>query len=98
MIGRARRSFLFSIGLLILGFIAIAGALVYRSSRGDAAPEAPAAYAGAPLALPNGAELLSAVATGGTVSVTYRLGPATFVRVFDGNSGQLANEYEILLE
>ena len=33
IIGRARKSFMLSIGLLVLGFIAIGGALVYRSSQ-----------------------------------------------------------------
>jgi len=43
VISRARRSFLLSIGLLVVGFIIIGVALVYRSGRTpEAAPATPA--------------------------------------------------------
>jgi hypothetical protein len=65
ILGRARKSFLFSIGLLLLGFIAIGGALVYRATR-DAPP--PTTFEADALQLPRGAEVISAIASGGVVT------------------------------
>jgi hypothetical protein len=99
IIGRARRSFLFSIGLLIIGFIAIGGALVYRASR-DSAPAAPvgADYVIASLKVPAGAEIVSAVAADGKLTVTYRIGAMTSVRIFDGRSGEMIREIPVVSE
>lgn len=98
IIGRARRSFLFSIGLLIVGFIAIGGALVYRASRdGGSAPQG-ADYVIAALKVPSGADIVSAVAADGKVTVTYKIGAMTSVRIFDGKSGEMLREIPVLSE
>jgi hypothetical protein len=99
IIGRARRSFLFSIGLLIVGFIAIAGALVYRSAQsGGGAAASGADYVIASLNIPAGAEIISAVAADGQVTVTYRAGPMTSVRIFDGKTGEMVREIPVVSE
>jgi hypothetical protein len=100
VIGRARRSFMFSIGLLIVGFIVIGGALVYRATRDQGPPAAPAATADAAPAvkLPQGAEIVSAVAAGGEISVTYRNGAATSLRIFDGRTGAILREIPVVSE
>jgi len=97
IIGRARKSFMFSIGLLIVGFIAIAGALVYRSSQTPSGGTG-ADYVIAALKIPAGAEIISAVAADGQLTVTYRAGPMTSVRIFDGRSGELLREIPVLSE
>ena len=97
MLARARRSFLVSIGVLLLGFIAIAGVLVYRSSQGSG-QQAAGQYAAQALRLPQGAEIVSAVASGGTVSVTYRIGPSLQVRIFDGTTGEMKQQLDIVTE
>lgn len=98
IIGRARRSFLFSIGLLIVGFIAIGGALVYRASQsGDTQPTG-ADYAIVAMKMPAGAEIVSAVAADGQLTVTYKLGAMTSVRIFDGKSGEMVREIPIVSE
>ena len=99
IIKRARTSFLFTIGLLILGFIAIAGALVYRASR-DTAPAAAsnADYAIAALKVPDGAEVVSAVAADGRVTLTYRTGTTMSVRIFDGKTGEILREIPVVTE
>lgn len=97
IIGRARKSFLFSIGLLLLGFIAIGGALVYRASRDDGAGKG-ADYVIAALKVPPGAEVVSAVAAAGQVTVTYRVGAMTSVRIFDGKSGEMIREIPVVSE
>lgn len=100
IMGRARKSFLFSIGLLIVGFIAIGGALVYRASQsGDGGGNAGSGdYVIAALNVPNGAEIVSAVAADGLLTVTFRAGPMTSVRIFDGKTGALVREIPVLSE
>lgn len=96
IIGRARMSFLFSIGLLIVGFIAIAGALVYRSTQGGGGSASD--YVISSLTLPAGAEIVSAVAADGQLTVTYRSGAMTSVRIFDGKTGEMLREVPVLSE
>lgn len=97
--GRARKSFLFSIGLLIVGFIAIGGALVYRASQsGDGGSSQGSDYVIASLKIPAGAEIISAVAADGQLTITYRAGPMTSVRIFDGKSGEMIREIPVVSE
>lgn len=97
IIARARKSFLLSIGLLICGFIIIGGVLVYRAAQGDAGG-AGADYVIAALKVPQEAEIVSAVAADGQVTVTYRVGPLTSVRIFDGRSGEVVREIPVVRE
>jgi hypothetical protein len=97
IIGRARKSFVFSIGLLLVGFIAIGGALVYRASRDDGNASG-GAYSAAAVKIPHGAEVVSAVAAGGQISVTYRNGSAASLRVFDGKTGAIIREIPVVSE
>jgi hypothetical protein len=99
LIARARRSFLFSIGLLIVGLLAVGGVIVYKStqSSGSAAPGG-ADYALAAVKVPTGAEVISAVAAGGQISVTYKTGATTSIRIFDGRTGEMVREVPVLNE
>ncbi len=85
-----------SIGLLVVGLIAIGGALVYRTSQSSG--KAGSDYVIAALKIPDGGEVVSAVAADGQVTVTYRLGPMTSVRIFDGKSGDLIREIPVVSE
>ncbi len=96
MLGRARKSFMVSIGLLVVGLIAVGGALVYRASQSD--PKAGSDYVIAALKIPQGGEVVSAVAADGRLTVTYRLGALTSVRIFDGKSGELIREIPVVSE
>lgn len=100
IIGRARKSFLFSIGLLIVGFLAIGGALIFRSvNMGTGGGTTTGAdYVIASLKIPSGAEVVSAVAADGKVTLTYRSGLMTSVRIFDGKTGELIREIPVLSE
>ncbi|MEQ1769743.1 MAG: hypothetical protein ABL879_07865 [Devosia sp.] len=101
IIGRARQSFLFSIGILIVGFIVIGGALVYRSMQVTPAAPAPASvadYSIASVKLPAGAQLVSASADGGMVTVTYRVGANTSIRILDGSTGEIVREIPVVSE
>jgi hypothetical protein len=90
LLGRARRSFGISIGILLLGFMAIGFALVYRVMR-DSPPPAMAET----IVLPAGAEVISAVTTEGAVQVTYRTGETVMLSVFDAGSGELQRSVAI---
>lgn len=82
MLGKARRSFGISIGILLLGFMAIGFALVYRVMR-DAPPPAIAES----VVLPVGAEVISAVVSEGAINVTYTLDGVTTLALFDQGTG-----------
>jgi hypothetical protein len=96
IINRARRSFMVSIGLLLVGFIAIGGALVYRATRDEGGVAV--RYAVDTLRLPASAEVLSSSAAEGLVTVTYRVGSAVSIRVFDGKTGTVAREIHLVAE
>ena len=97
MLNRARKSFMVSVGLLLLGLIAILGAVVYRTSQ--ATPDAQGGeYVITALEIPAGAEVVSAVAADGTLTVTYRLGAMTSVRIFDGRSGEMLHDIPVVSE
>jgi len=90
MLGKARRSFGISIGILLLGFMAIGFALVYRVMR-DAPPPAIAAE----VSLPAGAEVVSAVVAEGAINVTYSLDGTVTLALFDQGTGELTRSVEI---
>ena len=96
IIGRARKSFAFSVGLLLVGFIAIGGALIYRASRNDQGSTPASSYSAAAVKVPAGAEVISAVASGGHLSVTYRNGSAVSIRIFDGQTGAIIREIPVV--
>jgi hypothetical protein len=96
VLNRARKSFLVSMGLLVVGLMAVGGALVYRASQSDAKPGGD--YVIASLKIPPGGEVVSAVAAGGQVTVTYKLGAMTSVRIFDGKSGEMVREIPVVSE
>lgn len=87
-----------TMGLLVLGFIAIGGALIYRSANSGGGSAAGGEYVIASLKLPPGAEVVSAVAADGKVTLTYKSGLMTSVRIFDGKSGEMIREIPVVSE
>jgi hypothetical protein len=81
---KARRSFAISIGVLLLGFMAIGFALVYRAMR-DTPPPAVAES----VTLPAGAEVVSALVSEGAINVTYTVDGVTTLALFDQGTGEL---------
>ena len=79
---------------MLIGFIAIGGALVYRATR---APAQDATYSAGALPVPEGAEIVSAVASDGLMTLTYRIGPATQIRIFNGESGTMLRQMDVVL-
>lgn len=87
---RARRSFGISIGILLLGFMAIGFALVYRVMR-DAPPPAVVEE----VVLPGDVEVLAAVLAEGNINVTYRDGTNVWLVVFDRGTGEEVSRIRI---
>jgi hypothetical protein len=81
---KARRSFGISIGILLVGFMAIGFAIVYRVMR-DAPPPAVVEA----VAIPAGAEVVSAMVSDGAVNVTYTINGITTLALFDQATGAL---------
>jgi hypothetical protein len=102
MMKKARIAFAIMIGVMILGLILVGGTLVYRLTRGDVpgatGASAETTYSAASLKLPAGATIISAVAAGGDISVTYRNGSATALRIFDGRTGAILREVPLVSE
>ncbi len=90
MLGKARRSFGISIGILLLGFMAIGFALVYRAMR-DAPPPATAQA----VTLPEGAVVVSATVSEGAIVVTYTLNGVTTLSLFNQQTGELTRSLAI---
>lgn len=90
MFSKARRSFGISIGILLLGFMAIGFALVYRVMR-----DAPPPVMAASINVPAGAEVLSALVSDGAVNVTYVINGVTTLALFDQATGTLTREVVI---
>lgn len=97
MLARARKSFIVSVGLLGVGLIAVLGAVVYRTSQ-SSAPAGGGDYVIASLPVPSGAEVVSAVAADGKLTVTFKVGAMTSVRIYDGKSGALIREVPVVSE
>lgn len=90
---RARRSFAISMGILLVGFMAIGVALVYRATR-DAPPPATVEA----VALPAGAEVISSVMAEGRINVTYSLDGAVMLVLYDAATGELVREIALSAE
>jgi len=90
MLGKARRSFGISIGILLLGFMAIGFALVYRVMRD--APPPPVAEA---VTLPAGAVIIGASVNEGAINVTYTIDGVTTLSLFNQETGELTRSVTI---
>lgn len=82
-------------GLLVLGLVAIGIVILLRSGSGSGGASD---YVIASMSIPAGAEIISAVAADGQLTVTYRAGAMTSVRIFDGKSGEMLREIPVLSE
>lgn len=96
IINRARRRAAISMLILLMGFMTIAGVVVYRLSTMTSNPGA--AFALDSVSVPAGAEVISATAQGGLVTVTYRLEGDTAIRLYDGESGEMVGEIAVVGE
>lgn len=90
ILGKARRSFAISIGILLLGFMAIGFALVYRAMR-----DTPPPTIAESVVLPAGADVMSALVSDGAINVTYVVDGVTTLALFDAATGEMTREVVI---
>jgi ABC-type uncharacterized transport system permease subunit len=89
-LAKARRSFAISMGTLLLGFMAIAFALVYRVLRDQPPPTI-----AAEVSLPAGASVVSALVSDGQINVTYTIDGVTTLALFDQATGEMSRQVVI---
>lgn len=66
---------------------------------GSATPTTSATdYALAAVKVPSGAEVISAIAADGKVTVSYKAGAVTSIRIFDGRTGEMIREVPVVSE
>ena len=83
----------------MVGLLAVGGAIVYKSTQGGSAPASSGTdYAIAAMKIPKDAVVISAVAADGKLTVTYKTGLMTSVRIFDGKTGEMIREIPVLSE
>ncbi|MCY1556175.1 hypothetical protein D9M68_929040 [compost metagenome] len=90
MFSKARRSFGISIGILLLGFMAIGFALVYRVMR-----DAPPPVVAEQVKVPAGAQVVSALINDGAIHVTYIVDGVATLALFDQASGEMTRQVTI---
>jgi hypothetical protein len=96
IINKARRRAAISMLILLIGFMAVAGVVVYRLS--TMAPNPGGAYALESVSVPAGAEVISAQAQDGLVTVTFRLGDAVTIRVVNGADGEILRDIAVVAD
>lgn len=72
--------------------------MVYRANQSTGNPPVGADYVISSLRLPKDATVVSAVAADGKITVTYRNGAMTSVRIIDGKTGDLIREMPVVSE
>ncbi|HHS82886.1 MAG TPA: hypothetical protein ENJ68_05130 [Devosia sp.] len=93
VIGKARRSFGFSMSILILGFMAIVLALVYRATRdGESVADR---YQLESVPVPGNAEVISLVPVRDVIALTYRVEGATMLRLIRVTDGEVIKEIPV---
>lgn len=94
-----RKHFAISISIFVVGFMVLGVAIVYRLNRASSEPVVPERpYAAQVLRLPVGAEPISSSAADGLITVTYRQGAAMQMRIFDGQTGEMVQQIDIVGE
>ncbi len=96
VIGKARRSFGFSMSILILGFMAIVLALVYRATKDR--ESADDLYVLESIVLPNGAEVISMIPVRDVIAVTYSVEGQTALRMISAETGEILKEIPVVGE
>ncbi|WDR04949.1 hypothetical protein PSQ90_11640 [Devosia rhodophyticola] len=87
IMAKARRSFLISMGILLLGFMAIGFALVYRVMR-----DSPPIEMVAGVTLPQGAEVVSAMVADGAINITFLADGVMHLRLYDQSTGEITRD------
>lgn len=94
VIGKARRSFGFSMSIMILGFMAVVLALVYRATRDE--KSAADQFALEAINLPASAVVLSIVPVKDVIAVTFKDKGQTVLALLKGKTGEVIKEIPVV--
>ncbi|SEA36138.1 hypothetical protein SAMN05428936_103168 [Pelagibacterium halotolerans] len=93
---KARRRAGLSMLVMMVGFMAVVLAVVYRlATMGNDVTDR---YALQLIALPEGAQVISAQVQDGLVTVTYGAQSGQAIRIFDGETGEMVREISVVVE
>ncbi|WP_127142399.1 DUF6476 family protein [Pelagibacterium montanilacus] len=96
IMAKARRRAGFSVLIMLIGFMAIAGVVVYRLSTMESGAET--RYALETVSIPEGAEVVSVQTQDGLVTVTYAVDGTTGFRIFEGSDGTMIGDVAVVAE
>ncbi|WP_404402494.1 DUF6476 family protein [Pelagibacterium halotolerans] len=96
IMAKARRRAAFSMLIMLIGFMAIAGVVVYRLAAMSVDPAAEYVLDAVPV--PADAEVVSSAVQDGLVVVTYVRNGATMIRLYDGETGDIVREIAVVSE
>ena len=98
VIKRAKRSFLIMIGLLIIGLVAVAIAIVYRTDGKDesASSNNITNYSAGMIVVPDGADILSAIPSEGMFAIAYSVNGKIRLRLIDGTTGAIIRDIDFI--
>ncbi len=96
VIGKARRSFGFSLSILILGFMAVVVAVVYRATRDQ--KSAADLVALEQIILPADVEVRAIVPVNDILAITLVENGRTVLRMLNGKTGELIRDVPVLNE
>ncbi|RDE08256.1 DUF6476 family protein [Pelagibacterium lacus] len=96
VMAKVRRRAGLSMLLMLAGFMAIVLVVVYRLA--TMSSDAAAGYGLEAIALPAGAQIVSAQVQDGRVTVTYAGEAGQAIRIFDGETGEMLREIAVVAE
>ncbi len=96
VIGKARRSFGFSMSIMILGFMAIVLAFVYRATRDE--QNAATNFTVEEVVLPAGSIVRSMVPFKDLIAITFENGGEVKMRMINSSTGQVLREIKVVKE
>jgi len=96
VIGKARRSFGFSMSIMILGFMAIVLALVYRATRDE--QSAAAGFTLQEVVLPAGSQVRSMMPYKDLIAITFENAGVVKMRLLNSATGEVLREIPVAQE
>ncbi len=104
VITRAKRSFMFSIGLLVVGLISVALVIIFKSGnidenvRKNISKDKESLYELGMIIVPSEAKIISSVPSSGLIGVTYEIEGKVKLRLIDGTTGSIIRDIDFIKE
>jgi uncharacterized integral membrane protein len=96
LIARAKKRFIFSISLFLIGITAVIFVVIMRAGEKEKSVEQN--YTAGTIVAPSGAEILSAVPSEGMIAITYSLNGKVKLRLINGSTGAIIRDIDFVTE